>query len=298
MIGVEYITVEQAATKWKISERRVRTYCTDGRIDGAFKQNGIWKIPAQAQKPARKPRKPETVLDRLRAEKRAHVKGGIYHRLQVDMAYNSNHMEGSRLTHEQTRLIYETNTIGLENAIVRVDDIVETVNHFRCLDYVIDSANAELTEKYLKTLHELLKTGTTDSRRDYFAVGDYKRLPNEVGGRETTPPERVKEEIGKLLQSYRARETKTLEDIVAFHVAFERIHPFQDGNGRVGRLIMMKECLRNEVVPFIIQDEFKLYYYRGLQQWDIEQGYLLDTCRAAQDRMKSYLNYFRIEFQD
>lgn len=238
----------------------------------------------------------ETILDRLRAEKREHVKGGLYHRLQVDMAYNSNHMEGSRLTHEQTRLIYETNTIGLENTVVRVDDIMEAVNHFRCFDEVIDTAGEALTEAYLKRLHAILKTGTTDSRQAYFAVGDYKRFPNEVGGRETTPPEKVKKEMRALLECYHRDGVKTLEEIVAFHVAFERIHPFQDGNGRVGRLVMMKECLKAGVVPFIIQDELKLYYYRGLQQWDSEQGFLLDTCRTAQDYMKRILDYFRVEY--
>lgn len=203
-------------------------------------------------------------------------------------------MEGSKLTYEQTRYIYETNTIGAEDGVMNVDDIVETVNHFRCIDMVIEHAADKLNEKFIKQLHLILKGGTSDSRKEWFAVGDYKRLPNEVGGRETTLPEKVAEEMRELLRSYHQKGTKTIEDVIDFHYRFESIHPFQDGNGRVGRLIMFKECLKNEIVPFIIEDDMKMYYYRGLSEWKNEKGYLTDTCLTAQDRFKKIMNYFRI----
>ena len=177
-------------------------------------------------------------------------------------------MEGSRLTHDQTRYIFETNTIGVENEVLNVDDVIETANHFRCIDMIIDDACMVLTEKLLKLLHLTLKNGTSDSRKDWFAVGDYKKMPNEVGGMETTLPEQVSGKIKKLLAEYNAKEEKSLEDILDFHVKFERIHPFQDGNGRVGRLIMFKECLKYNIVPFIIEDDLKMFYYRGLKEWD------------------------------
>jgi Fic family protein len=205
-------------------------------------------------------------------------------------------MEGSRLTHDQTRYIFETNTIGFENESINVDDVIETSNHFRCIDMVIDQAGSALTEKFIKELHFVLKTGTSDSGKDWFAVGEYKKLPNEVGGNGTTLPENVAGEMRKLLTGYNALPSKTFEDIVAFHVAFERIHPFQDGNGRVGRLILFKECLKYNIVPFIIEDNLKLFYYRGLKEWDHEKGFLMDTCLTAQDRFKAYLDYFRIEY--
>lgn len=224
------------------------------------------------------------------------LKGGIYHRTQVDMTYNSNHMEGSRLTHEQTRHIFETNTIGVTEDGANVDDIVETVNHFRCIDMVIDRAGEKLTESFIKELHALLKSGTSDSRRDWFAVGDYKKLPNEVGGLDTTEPERVAAEMKMLLQRYNRLEGKSLDDILDLHWRFECIHPFQDGNGRVGRLLMFKECLANGLIPFIISDELKMFYYRGLQQWPRIREYLRDTCLTAQDEYKVLLRKFRIPF--
>ena len=205
-------------------------------------------------------------------------------------------MEGSRLTHDQTRYIFETNTIGVENEVLNVDDVIETANHFRCIDMIIDDACMVLTEKLLKLLHLTLKNGTSDSRKDWFAVGDYKKMPNEVGGMETTLPEQVSGKIKKLLAEYNAKEEKSLEDILDFHVKFERIHPFQDGNGRVGRLIMFKECLKYNIVPFIIEDDLKMFYYRGLKEWDYEKGYLTDTCLTAQDKYKAYLDYFRIKY--
>lgn len=241
-------------------------------------------------------RQSKTLLDILREEKTDKYQGGIYHKTQIDLTYNSNHMEGSRLTHDQTRYIFETNTIGVENEVLNVDDVIETANHFRCIDMIIDDACMVLTEKLLKLLHLTLKNGTSDSRKDWFAVGDYKKMPNEVGGMETTLPEQVSGKIKKLLAEYNAKEEKSLEDILDFHVKFERIHPFQDGNGRVGRLIMFKECLKYHIVPFIIEDNLKMFYYRGLKEWGKENGYLMDTCLAAQDRYKAYLDYFRIEY--
>lgn len=212
------------------------------------------------------------------------------------MTYNSNHIEGSRLTHEQTRYIFETNTIGITEDGINVDDIVETINHFRCIDYIIDRAEDRLSEALIKELHRILKTGTSDSLKDWFNVGAYKRLPNEVGGNETCPPEQVHMKMKALLKSYNSKKQKSLEDIIDLHCQFERIHPFQDGNGRVGRLIMFRECLANRFVPFIISDELKLFYYRGLREWGHINGYLLDTCLAAQDQYKALLDYFRIKY--
>ena len=295
---MEYVSVAKMAEKWEISERSVRNYCAQGRIAGAKLIGKTWYIPADARKPERANgrKAAPTLLDILREQKDGKMTGGIYHKVQVDLTYNSNHMEGSRLTHDQTRYIFETNTIGFENEVVNVDDVIETANHFRCIDLVIDQAGAALTEKLIKQLHFMLKTGTSDSRKDWFAVGEYKKLPNEVGGSDTTLPENVSAEMRKLLASYNALPTKTFEDIVAFHVAFERIHPFQDGNGRVGRLILFKECLKHNIIPFIIEDNLKLFYYRGLKEWDRERGWLLDTCLTAQDRFKAYLDYFRIAY--
>ena len=298
---MNYLSVKDIAGKWNISERSVRNYCAAGRVEGAFLTGKTWNIPENAMKPARINKKnnaPTTLLDILKMEKQNHHSGGIYHKLQIDLTYNSNHMEGSRLTHDQTRYIFETNTVGVTNESVQVDDIVETVNHFRCIDEVIDCANMALTEKLIKSLHFILKTGTSDSRSDWFAVGDYKRVPNEVGGRDTTLPENVAGEIKKMLADYNAKKEITLKDIIEFHVLFERIHPFQDGNGRIGRLIMLKECLKHNIVPFVIEDELKMFYYRGLNEWTHEQGYLMDTCLSAQDKFKKYLQYFRIDYME
>jgi len=238
------------------------------------------------------------LLSALREQKEMKMKGGIYHKTQIDLTYNSNHIEGSRLTHDQTRYIFETNTIGVTaDEMVKVDDIVETMNHFRCIDLIIDKAEEALSEELVKTLHGILKTGTSDSRKDWFAVGDYKRLPNEVGGQDTCEPERVQESMQRLIEGYNAKDQRTFEDILDFHVRFEKIHPFQDGNGRVGRLIMFKECLRSGVVPFIITDELKMFYYRGLREWGHINGYLTDTCLTAQDHYKAALDYFRIKYE-
>ena len=341
---MEYISVMQFAEKFGISERTARNYCASGKIEGAFLTGKTWNIPADAVLPQRKTVRKivSPLLTMLREQKASRLKGGIYHRTQIDLTYNSNHIEGSRLTHDQTRYIFETNTIGISDGIVNVDDIVETVNHFRCLDYIIDHAEEPLSESLIKQLHLLLKTGTSDSQKEWFAVGDYKRLPNgwsseshractngrvvtdedevnEVGGIETCPPQEVHREMKNLISDYNhckknviKREPckpvcrwpsvnilskKVLEHILDFHVRFEQIHPFQDGNGRVGRLIMFKECLANGIIPFIITDELKMFYYRGLHEWGHINGYLMDTCLTAQDQYKSLLDYFKISYK-
>ena len=296
---MQYRSVNEIAKKWNVSERSVRNYCAQGRVDGAFLTGKTWNIPENAEKPERSNKKKEqpiTLLDIMQEQKVSKYSGGIYHKTQIDLTYNSNHMEGSHLTHDQTRYIFETNTIGVENEALNVDDVIETTNHFRCIDMIIDNAKAALTEKFIKELHRTLKTGTSDSRKDWFAVGDYKKMPNEVGGMETALPEEVADKMKAWLAEYNRKEEKTFEDILDFHVKFERIHPFQDGNGRVGRLIMFKECLKYNIVPFIIEDNLKMFYYRGLKEWNNEKGYLTDTCLTAQDKYKAYLDYFRINY--
>lgn len=236
-----------------------------------------------------------TLLYRLREEKKIGLKGGIYHQTQVKLAYNSNHMEGSRLSEEQTRYIYETNTIGFEKEPVNVDDVIEMVNHFCCFNYILDCAEDILTEDIIKKIHSILKSNTSDSRLEWFRVGEYKQRPNMVGDSRTTPPAKVAKEMQKLLTEYQQKESITLEDIIEFHYHFEKIHPFQDGNGRVGRFIMFKECLKNNIVPFIIDERYKMYYYRGLNEFQYERGYLIDTCLSAQDVYKEWLAYFENE---
>lgn len=296
---MRYLSVADTAKKWNISERSVRNYCAQGRVEGAFLAGKTWRIPENAEKPERSNKKvkpPTTLLDILQDEKTNKYSGGIYHKTQIDLTYNSNHMEGSRLTHDQTRYIFETNTIGIEKEVLNVDDVIETANHFRCIDKIIDHAKATLSEKFIKELHLILKNGTSDSRKDWFAVGDYKKSPNEVGGMPTALPEDVADRMKELLAEYNGKVAVSFKDILDFHVKFERIHPFQDGNGRVGRLIMFKECLKYNIVPFIIEDNLKMFYYRGLKEWDEEKGYLMDSCLTAQDRYKAYLDYFRIEY--
>ena len=296
---MNYLSVAETAKKWGVSERSVRGYCANGKIHGAVLKGKTWYLPENAQKPERinkRTETPKTLADVLKDEKAARLPGGIYHKIQIDLTYDSNHMEGSCLTHEQTRYIFETNTIGITDGTLKVDDVVETANHFKCIDMVIDSLSYAPSEAFIKQLHAMLKSGTSDSRLDWFAVGDYKKIPNEVGGRETTPPERVAEEMRKLLADYNAIPRKSIDDLLEFHYRFERIHPFQDGNGRIGRLLLFKECLRQNIVPFIISDDLKLYYYRGLHEWRNEKGYLRDTCLMAQDRFKKVLDYFRIAY--
>ena len=295
---MKYISANQFAEKYGISERTARNYCAQGKIDGAFLTGKTWNIPADAVLPKRGTAKeaPSPLLKAFREQKASRLKGSIYHRTQIDLTYSSNHIEGSRLTHDQTRYIFETNTIGVTDSSINVDDIVETVNHFRCIDYIIDHTEERLTEDFIKHLHLLLKTGTSDSRKDWFAVGDYKRLPNEVGGQETCAPEEVHRQLKALLNDYNQHHPKSFEDILDLHVRFELIHPFQDGNGRVGRLLMFKECLANGIVPFIITDELKMFYYRGLKEWGHVNGYLTDTCLTAQDQYKDLLRYFKIPY--
>ena len=296
---MKYISVKEAAQLWNLSERSVRNYCSCGRVAGAFLTGKTWNIPENATKPARintAIKTPRTLTEILIDEMKSGRKGGIYHKVQIELTYNSNHIEGSKLTADQTRYIFETNTIGvLKDEIVNVDDIIETANHFRCIDTVISSYSKKLSEAFIKQLHSMLKGGTSDSRKSRFAVGDYKKMPNEVGGDDTTPPKEVHADMAELISDYENGRTKTLEDIVEFHAKFEKIHPFQDGNGRIGRLIMFKECLRFGIVPFIIDASIKLPYYNGLKKWSSERGYLIGTCQLAQDAFKEMLDYFEIK---
>ncbi len=296
---MKYLSVTETAKKWNLSERSVRNYCALGKIDGAFLTGKTWNIPEDAEKPDRINKKstaPTTLSEVLTAEKNAKLSGGIYHKVQIELTYNSNHIEGSRLTHDQTRYIFETNTIGINGGSVKVDDIVETANHFKCIDLVIESAKKPITEAFIKELHRTLKNGTTDARESWFAVGDYKKLPNTVGDMYTASPEEVAEKMKELLVEYNANKDKSFDDLLDFHYRFECIHPFQDGNGRIGRLLLFKECLRYNTVPFIIDEELKLFYYRGLKEWDSERGYLRDTCLAAQDKFKVWLDYFKVKY--
>lgn len=295
---MKYCPVAEIAKKWNLSERSVRNYCANGKVPGAYLSGKSWKIPEDAKKPSRanaNPPRAKTLLEILKAEKASILSGGIYHYIQVSLTYNSNHMEGSRLSEEQTRRIYETYTIDADGC-VPVNDIVETAGHFRCIDRILEEAERPISERFLKELHAILKSGTSDARSGWFAVGDYKRLPNTVGGKETAAPEEVGRKMKQLLSSYNNGREKTLDDLLAFHSTFESIHPFQDGNGRIGRLILFKECLRCGIVPFIIDEELKLYYYRGLREWKNEPGFLRDTCLAAQDKFKKVLDYFRIPY--
>lgn len=294
---MNFISVKIWAEKHGVSERTARNYCATGKIEGAYLVGKTWNIPQEADLPQRKKRvRISPLLTALREQKAAKTKGGIYHRIQIDLTYNSNHIEGSRLTHDQTRYIFETNTIGITDVAVKVDDIIETTNHFRAIDYIIDNTECKLTESFIKQLHLLLKSGTSDASKAWFNVGGYKKLPNEVGGMDTALPEDVATAMKTLLKAYNSLKKTSFEDILDFHYQFEAIHPFQDGNGRVGRLIMFRECLRLGIVPFIITDELKMYYYNGLHNWPGIKSYLLDTCLTAQDSFKLLLDKFRIKY--
>ena len=298
---MKFLSVAQVAKNWNLSERTVRNYCASGKIPDAFLTGKTWNIPENSEPPKRSnsvKQAPSNLLEVLKAEKASKISGGIYHKIQVELTYNSNHIEGSKLTHDQTRYIYETNTIGFTDSTINVDDIVETANHFKCIDMVIDKATKPLSETFIKQLHMVLKNGTSDSRKDWFAVGDYKKYPNEVGGKITTSPEDVHDKIKALISAYNKTDNKSFNDLISFHYEFERIHPFQDGNGRIGRLILFKECLKHNIVPFIIDENLKMFYYRGLSEWQNEKGYLIDTCLTAQDKFKKYLDYFRIPYTD
>ena len=291
---MEFLSIDETAAKWGLTSRQVRSYCAAGRIPGAVLEHGAWRIPADASKPPRKRRRtfPTTILGVLDAERKSRISGGLYHRLQIDFTYNSNHIEGSRLTREQTRWIFETQTLGEIAGDVPVDDVVETANHFRCVDIVIETAGAALTERYVKKLHAQLKSGTTDSRKEWFAVGEYKRLDNVVGDMETCPTRDVSRAMADLLGWWK-HSRKTFENLLDLHVRFEQIHPFQDGNGRVGRLILLKECLKHGITPFIIADDMRRFYYLGLREWrQGSRSRLLDTCRAGQDIFIAGLQHF------
>ena len=297
---MQYLSVSQFAKKQNLPERTIRNYCASGKIKGAFLTGKTWNIPNDSVLPEKGNKKKfsdNNLLNILKEQKDMKLKGGIYHRTQLDLTYNSNRIEGSKLTHDQTRFIFETNTLNITESSVNVDDIIEAINHFRCIDLVIEKAKSKLTESFIKQLHLLLKSGTSDSRKDWFKIGEYKKLPNEVGGNATCPPREVPARMKELLDDYRSNDEKTIEDIAEFHQKFECIHPFQDGNGRVGRLIIFKECLAHNIVPFIIDEELKIFYYRGLQEWDKVRGYLMDTCLTAQDNYKSILTYFEIPFE-
>ena len=295
---MEMVSVKEYAAMHGLAERTVRNYCKLGKIKGAILVGKSWVLPCDAAVALRTNARVKVfpLLSVLREQMKGKVNGGIYHRIQIDLTYNSNHIEGSRLTKEQTRYIFETNTIGIDDEAVNVDDIIEATNHFRCIDYIIEHATEPLSEGMIKELHRLLKSGTSDASKSWFAVGDYKRLPNEVGGMETVEPEKVGMKIRALIREYKAIKNIGFDDILNFHHRIESIHPFQDGNGRVGRLIMFKECLRLGIVPFIITDDMKMFYYRGLREWKHLPGYLRDTCLTAQDNFKVLLNYFRIKY--
>lgn len=295
---MKYISTKEYAKAHGLAERTVRNYCVQGKITGAQLIGKSWSIPADAPLPDRKSASLylSPLLKVLKEQRDCKLKGGIYHRTQIDLTYNSNHIEGSRLSKEQTRLIFETNTIGVAEEAIRVDDIIETTNHFRCFDFIIDHAKEPLNESMIKQIHQILKSGTTDAEKEWFNVGEYKRLPNEVGGMETVAPKQVGMAIRELLKEYNSKSNVTFNDVLDFHHRFERIHPFQDGNGRVGRLIMFKECLSHNIVPFIIMDELKMFYYRGLQEWKRTPGYLTDTCLTAQDYYKKLLDYFEVKY--
>ena len=298
---MKYLTSGEIAIKWNLSERSVRNYCNNGRVIGAILKGKTWYIPENAEKPKRQIRHSlsnRSLLKILADEKEAQISGGIYHKLQIEMTYNSNHIEGSKLTHDQTRYIYETKIIGLNDENIKVDDIIETANHFRCVDLAIDSANYKLTEALIKQFHFILKSGTSDSRKSWFKTGDYKMMDNEVGGTDTCPVSEVKQRMADLLKKYNSKTTISIEDIIEFHYEFEKIHPFQDGNGRVGRLIMLKECLKHNIVPVIITEDLKFYYYRGLKEYMHIKGYLVDTCLFGQDIVKKYLDYFKIKYEE
>lgn len=294
---MKYLSVNEIAKQWKISERSVRNYCANGRVPGAFLKGKTWNIPADAIKPDRINKKREgnnTLKDILKSEKRKNYSGGIYHKTQFELTYHSNRLEGNPLTYDQIMYILDTNTIEVTNVALNVDDVVETMNHFRCVDMIIEHVNATLSETFIKSLHTLLKSGSSDSRKDWFEIGDYKKAQNKNGEILTVLPEDVPLEMKKLILEYNMIESKTLDDILEFHVRFERIHPFQDGNGRIGRLIIFKECLKYKIIPFIVESNQKSNYYKGMNEWDRNKDYLKKICMMDQDKYKSYLDYFRI----
>lgn len=297
---MKYLKVKEFAEKWELNERTIRIYCETGKIEGAYKNGKTWFIPENATKPIKKSRSIKinrNLLEVLKQEKDSYYKGGIYHKIQILMTYNSNHIEGSKLSEEETRFIFETKTIGKLKENLNIDDIIETSNHFSCVDLVIDKANSKLTENFIKQLHFILKNGTSDSRISWFNVGEYKLLENEIGGVSTTSPNKVKEKMKELLTNYNLIKNKTIEDLIEFHYNFEKIHPFQDGNGRIGRLILFKECLKYNFIPIIIKDEYKGFYYNGLNKFKENKGYLISTCLALQEDLIPILDKFSITYK-
>lgn len=292
---MKYLKSHEIASIWNVSERTVRNYCQNRLIIDAKKEGKTWLIPSNAKRPVFSDNK-RTLINVLIDQKNNCIKGGIYNKLQIDFAYNSNHIEGSKLTHDETRYIYETKTIGAKTH--NVDDVIEVVNHFACFDYIIETYKKELSSNYIKNIHLKLKTSTFSSKSKEAVVGDYKKYANYVNDIETSNPKNVEKDINKLLEKYNKKDLHTIEDIVKFHSDFEKIHPFYDGNGRVGRLIMFKECLKNNIVPFIIDDKFKYEYYNGLNKYqkNKEITYLLETCLLMQDNMKLQLDYFEIKY--
>ena len=290
-----YLSVTQMAQKLDVSERTVRHYCACNKIKGAFLTGKTWNIPENAVKPERinkKNSEPPNLLGILKAEFNTLKKDGIYNKIQTEFTYSTNYIEGSKLTLEQTKHMYETGTIGAKSSAVNVFDVIEAVNHFKCFNMIIDNAEYKLTEKFIKTLHLKLKSGTTDLK------GEYKKITNKAGKNETVSPKDVDAEIKKLLRTYNAKDEHTFEEIIDFHFQFEKIHAFQNGNGRVGRLIMFKECLKNNIVPFIIDDSLKMLYLKGLSEWENEKNYLIDTCLSAQNKFKMYLEYYQVPYKN
>ena len=294
---MKYLNTKQISKKWNISQRSVRLYCQSGRVSDAYFDNGVWYIPENAKKPNRILRKRKrSITNVLIDQKNNKISGSIYNKLQVDFAYNSNHIEGSKLSFEQTQYIFETKTISGEN--INLNDLLETINHFRCFDYIIDTYDKKLNESYIKHIHKLLKQDTFSSQSMEAIVGEYKKYENVIGDMKTTTPKLVSSHMKKLLDKYNKKNKHSFEELIEFHVEFERIHPFYDGNGRVGRLILFKECLKEKIVPFIIDDKFKREYYNGLKKWQVfkDKNYLLQTCLLMQDNMKIIFDFFDITY--
>lgn len=296
---MKYLKVKEIAKKRELNERTIRVYCENDKIEGVYKKGKTWFIPENATKPIKikNLKSDRKLLNVLRIEKNNHYKGGIYHKIQILLTYNSNHIEGSKLSEEETRFIFETKTIGKLKENLNIDDLIETSNHFSCVNLVIDKANSKLNENFIKKLHFILKNGTSDSRISWFNVGDYKLIENEINGISTTPPKDVKNEIKLLLDNYNLIENKKIEDLIEFHYKFEKIHPFQDGNGRIGRLILFKECLKYNFIPIIIKDENKGFYYNGLNKFKENKGYLISTCLASQEDFIPVLDKFNINYK-
>ncbi len=299
LLAMKFVNIEIIAKKWSISPRTVRYYCELRRIPNARLVGGVWFIPEDAVKPERSNSVSvgNNILYWLLQERKVKLAGRIYEWIQVNLAYNSNKIEGSQLSQKQTQSLYTTNTLGPTSKNTNVDDIIETKNHFTCFDILLDTMSYPLDEKLIKRLHRVLKSNTSQAQKEWFNVGEYKEFPNQVGGKETTAPKLVPEAMNNLLSWYNSIKDKTLEEILEFHYRFECIHPFQDGNGRVGRLIMFRECLKNNIVPFIVFDKIKAQYYEGLSKWKTDKTKLIDVCLKCQEEFKKPLDYFEIQYK-